>query len=204
MARAVTGRQRPSTFRAGGALVAALLCAGLGAGPLSAAPPPEMGAALEARGYVAVPMRRHGATHLAIEARVNGVPGTFILDTGAGRTVVDTAVQSRFDPDRAARAAGRATGAGAGGMAIAALPGNRLRIGDYRDDAFTLHFLALDHVNAAFSQRGEAPVAGVVGADVLERGGAIIDYPNLRLYLRTPEAGGPAPASSSPSSSEQR
>mgnify|MGYP007030192880 CR=1 FL=1 len=41
------------------------------------------------------------------------------------------------------------------------------------------------------------------GADVLERGGAIIDYPNLRLYLRNPGARGGG-ASSSPSISEQR
>ncbi|MET0327267.1 MAG: retropepsin-like aspartic protease [Luteimonas sp.] len=158
---------------------------------------------LEADGYTAIPMTRHGDAHLTIDARVNGEDGRFILDTGAGRTVIDRAVQSRFDQGRATVAAGQATGAGSGGLAIAALPGNRLRIGDYRDDAFTVHFLALDHVNAAFASRGEAPVAGVLGADVLERGGAVIDYPNLRLYLRNPDAGGTAAGSPS-NSSEQR
>lgn len=164
---------------------------------------PRVSAALESAGYTAIPMTRHGDAHLTVELHVNDVPGTFILDTGAGRTVIDRAAQSRFDEGREVVAGGVATGAGGSGLAIAALPGNRLRIGDYHDDAFNVHFLALDHVNAAFSQRGQAPVDGVIGADVLVRGGAVIDYPNMRLYLRNPDAGGSA-ASSSPSSSEQR
>ncbi|VXB34547.1 conserved exported hypothetical protein [Luteimonas sp. 9C] len=180
--------------------LAALLC-----GPHALAretAPTALARALAPAGYTAVPMTRHGDAHLTVSVRINDVAGTFILDTGAGRTVIDRAAQSRFDQGRATRAGGRATGAGGSGMAIRALPGNRLRIGDYRDDAFTVHFLALDHVNAAFSQRGEAPVDGVIGADILERGGAVIDYPNLRLYLRTPAAA--QPAASSPSSNEQR
>jgi len=180
--------------------LAALLCSL----PVAAreAAPTALAAALTPAGYTAVPMTRHGDSHLTVDVRVNDVAGTFILDTGAGRTVIDRAAQSRFDEGRDVVAGGQATGAGGTGMAISALPGNRLRIGDYRDDAFTVHFLALDHVNAAFSQRGEAPVDGVIGADILERGGAVIDYPNLRLYLRTPAAADAA--ASSPSSSEQR
>ena len=186
-------------------VLATVLMALLLAVPAAAQPPVHAGmaASLEAGGYSAVPMTRHGDAHLVIEARINDVPATFILDTGAGRTVIDRAVQSRFDGGRDTRDAGRATGAGASGMAVASLTGNRLRIGSYRDDAFTVHFLALDHVNAAFANRGEAPVAGVLGADVLERGGAVIDYPNLRLYLRNPDADGNAAASPS-HSSEQR
>jgi len=180
------------------------LAALLGGLPVAAREPAPtaLAAALTAAGYKAVPMTRHGDSHLTVDVRVNDVAGTFILDTGAGRTVIDRAAQSRFDEGRDVMAGGQATGAGGTGMAISALPGNRLCIGDYRDDAFTLHFLALDHVNAAFSQRGEAPVDGVIGADILERGGAVIDYPNLRLYLRTPAAADAA--ASSPSSSEQR
>ncbi|NYZ63151.1 retropepsin-like aspartic protease [Luteimonas deserti] len=183
-----------------GALAAALACT-----PVAAqnAVPAGVATALEAGGYASVPMRRHGDAHLTVEMRVNDVPGVFILDTGAGRTVIDRAAQSRFDEGRAAVAGGVATGAGGAGVAIEALPDSRLRIGDYRDEAFTVHVMPLDHVNAAFVRRGEAAVDGVLGADVLERGGAVIDYPNLRLYLRNPDAGRGA-ASSSPSISEQR
>ena len=194
-------RLRPS-FAPG---AAALLAAALVCTPVAAqnAVPPDVAAALEAGGYAAVPMRRHGDAHLTVRMQLNGVPGVFILDTGAGRTVLDRAAQSRFDGGRTPVSGGVATGAGGAGVAIAALPDSRLRIGDYRDEAFTVHVMPLDHVNAAFVRRGEAAVDGVLGADVLERGGAVIDYPNLRLYLRNPGARGGG-ASSSPSISEQR
>ena len=183
-------RLRPS-FAPG---AAALLAAALVCTPVAAqnAVPPDVAAALEAGGYAAVPMRPHGDAHLTVRMQLNGVPGVFILDTGAGRTVLDRAAQSRFDGGRTPVSGGVATGAGGAGMAIAALPDSRLRI-----------VMPLDHVNAAFVRRGEAAVDGVLGADVLERGGAVIDYPNLRLYLRNPDAGRGG-ASSSPSISEQR
>ncbi|WP_158238398.1 MULTISPECIES: retropepsin-like aspartic protease [Luteimonas] len=184
------------------AALVALLLACLPAA-VGAAVPAEVAAALEAGGYQAVRMTRHGDAHLTIDVRVNDVPGTFILDTGAGRTVIDRAAQSRFDDGRRVTSGGQATGAGGGNLAIGTLPRSRLRIGDYRDDAFTVHFLALDHVNAAFARRGEAPVDGVVGADVLERAGAVIDYPNLRLYLRNPDAGASADASPTSSSGQR-
>ena len=189
--------------RAPGLLLAALLCVSAFLPAAAQNPvPARVASTLEAAGYSAIPMTRHGDAHLTVEARLNDVAGTFILDTGAGRTVVDRAAQSRFDEGRATVAGGQATGAGGSGLAIAALPGSRLRIGGYRDDAFTVRFLALDHVNAAFAHRGEAPVAGVIGADVLERGGALIDYPNMRLYLRNPDADGAAAASPSHNSEQ--
>ena len=195
--------RRSRLVRATAGVAFAAMCACL---PVSAQDAASAGpaAALATAGYSAVPMKRHGDSHLTVDVLVNGVPGTFILDTGAGRTVIDRAAQSRFDEGREVVAGGQATGAGGSGLDISALPGNRLRIGDYRDEAFTVHFLALDHVNAAFLQRGEAAVDGVIGADVLERGGAVIDYPHLQLHLRNPDAGAGAPAPSSPSSSEQR
>lgn len=186
------------------AVMRGALCALLACMPAaSMAAPPGIAATLEADGYAAVPMTRHGDAHVTVAVHINGAPGTFILDTGAGRTVIDLAAQARFDEGRAVTGGGRATGAGGSGLAVGALPGSRLRIGRYRDEAFTVHFLALEHVNAAFAQRGEAPVDGVIGADVLERGGAVIDYPNMRLYLRSP-GGSKAAAPPSPASSEQR
>ena len=122
-------RLRPS-FAPG---AAALLAAALVCTPVAAqnAVPPDVAAALEAGGYAAVPMRRHGDAHLTVRMQLNGVPGVFILDTGAGRTVLDRAAQSRFDEGRTPVSGGVATGAGGAGMAIAALPDSRLRIGDH-------------------------------------------------------------------------
>lgn len=42
----------------------------------------------------------------------------------------------------------------------------------------------LDHVNNAFKKVGIAEIDGVIGADILIRGKAVIDYEKLILYLK--------------------
>ncbi len=44
--------------------------------------------------------------------------------------------------------------------------------------------MPLDHINNAFKQMGIEEVDGVIGADILTTGKAIIDYANLILYLK--------------------
>lgn len=44
---------------------------------------------LVAQGYKAIALTKLGIGHLVMKASVNGVDGTFILDTGAGGTVID-------------------------------------------------------------------------------------------------------------------
>jgi len=46
----------------------------------------------------------------------------------------------------------------------------------------------LSHVTQARAQRGEPPVDAVLGADVFENHGAVIDYSTSSLYLRAGRA----------------
>ncbi|HET6767050.1 MAG TPA: hypothetical protein VFH08_06620, partial [Chitinophagaceae bacterium] len=45
---------------------------------------------LTSMGYIAIPFRQNITGLLLINARINDVDGVYILDSGAGRTVVDT------------------------------------------------------------------------------------------------------------------
>lgn len=49
---------------------------------------------------------------------------------------------------------------------------------------FKIHLMSLDHINNAFRQLNLKEIDGVIGADMLTQGKAIIDYENLVLYLR--------------------
>lgn len=42
----------------------------------------------------------------------------------------------------------------------------------------------LDHMNTAFKQHGLEEIDGVIGAELLLSGKAIIDYANMILYLK--------------------
>ena len=45
--------------------------------------------------------------------------------------------------------------------------------------------LDLSHVNTALTEHHAEAVDGIIGADILEKGKAIIDYNKHILYLRT-------------------
>ena len=42
----------------------------------------------------------------------------------------------------------------------------------------------LSHVNTALENHGAKTVEGIIGADILDKGKAIIDYKKKRLYLK--------------------
>lgn len=140
---------------------------------------------LDLRGYVAIPLAQLSSGHLVVQARLNDVPGTFVLDTGAGRTVVELARQRKFRLGRLDATPASAIGAGAGGVAVRVSRGNRLRIGGYANDRFAVVLMQLTQVNLAFVRDGHAAIDGVIGADVLRWGAAVIDVPRNVLYLKS-------------------
>ena len=45
---------------------------------------------LEAKGYIKIPLTLTNTNHFELEATINGIPGRFILDTGASSTCIGT------------------------------------------------------------------------------------------------------------------
>lgn len=148
------------------------------------------------RGFSAIGLTRAATGHLLVHASINGVSGRFVLDTGAGRSVIESSQQQKFRltaPDRA-----RTTAIGAGGsVPMRVSHGNQLQIGGYADASFTAYLMPLEHVNLAFASRGLKRIDGVIGADVLRDGKAVIDYGNATLYLRPRGLAGAAPGTDS-------
>ncbi len=148
--------------------------------------PPE---ALSLQGYSSIALTRLKSGHLVLQARINGVPGRFVLDTGAGRSVIEAARHGKFKLARTDRKLAMATGAG-GDVPLRMSHGNRLQIGGYLDYGFTAYLMPLDQVNLAFLRRGDDGIDGVIGGDVLRSAHAVIDYAGRRLYLKPKGKGG--------------
>lgn len=142
------------------------------------------------RGAIVVPLARSKSGLLIARARINGVEGRFVIDTGASATVVETGAHRRLNmrlDDGDAR-----TGSGAGGrIRVHPSSGNTLQIGSHRVQAFDTVVMPLGQVNAAFTAAGDEPIDGVIGADVLRPVQAVIDYGRHVLYLRPPASTGP-------------
>ncbi len=121
--------------------------------------------------------------HLLIKASINGVKGNFILDTGASNSCVGFESVELFQLT-AKKSKTRAAGAGATGMFTQIAKNNTLQLGRWKETEFSLVVFDLSHVNEALQQYKAKPVHGIIGADILLQGKAIIDYYNHCLYLK--------------------
>jgi predicted aspartyl protease len=120
--------------------------------------------------------------HLTIKAKINGVQGLFILDTGASNSCVGFESVDFFKLE-ATKSKTKAAGAGATGMLTQVATDNHLKIGTWKCTDFKLVIFDLSHVNEALRQHKTKMVHGIIGADVLLHGNAIIDYASNSLYL---------------------
>ncbi|WP_264525992.1 retropepsin-like aspartic protease [Flavobacterium sp. N502536] len=121
--------------------------------------------------------------HLSIKAKINGVSGNFILDTGASNSCVGFESIERFELT-AKKSKTKASGAGGTGMLTQISKHNQLQLGRWKNANFSLVIFDLSHVNEALESYKTKPVQGIIGADVLLEGKAIIDYYNHYLYLK--------------------
>ncbi len=140
---------------------------------------------LKGRSYGAMHVSQLPTGHLWTEVAVNGVKGRFILDTGAGATVIESERKDKFKLQVGVDTT-QAYVAGSGpGMAAVTSEHNIIQIGTaYAAPSMTLHLLSLDKVNAAMRALGLPQVDGVLGADVLAASHAIIDYSGKIVYMK--------------------
>lgn len=142
----------------------------------------DLASFLEKKNYTQIKLSKLLTGHLSLSAKVNGIPATFILDTGAGGTVLETKQAQKFGLI-SANTNNKAAGAGGGDMELQATSIKSFVLDSYRLVDFTVYLMDLEHVNGALRQLGISEVDGVIGADILSQGKAIIDYSNMLLYL---------------------
>ena len=135
------------------------------------------------KGYTKIKLHLTKTNHFEIIAKINGQKGLFILDTGAssscvGFEAVDTFKLKAKDSDI------KAAGAGATDMLTQISEKNKIKIGKWKKDKVALILFNLTHVNTALITHNAQPVDGIIGADILKKGKAIIDYEKKYLYLK--------------------
>ncbi|MAW96337.1 MULTISPECIES: TIGR02281 family clan AA aspartic protease [unclassified Leeuwenhoekiella] len=135
------------------------------------------------KNYVRIPLKSVGTGHLKFDARINGVAGEFILDTGASNTCIgfeDLEHFKLFAEDSDIKAAG----AGAIDMLTQLSQNNQIEIGDWSTNKASIVLFDLSHINTALTNHDAEPVSGIIGADILNQGDAVIDYQYECFYLK--------------------
>lgn len=135
------------------------------------------------KGYSKVKLKFTKTNHFEIKATINGVKGRFILDTGASNSCVGFEAIERFNL-KVKDSEIKAVGAGASDMLTQISTSNDLKVGKWKKNRVPLILFNLSHVNNGLIHHNADPVDGIIGADVLQKGKAIIDYEKKYLYLK--------------------
>lgn len=134
--------------------------------------------------YVRVKLNLTKTNHFEIKATINGIKGVFILDTGASNSCVGFEAAEKFTLKKVKDSKILAAGAGAIDMSTQVSKKNKLKIGRLKLEKITLVLFDLSHVNMALINHNSKPVDGIIGADILKKVKAIIDYDKKYLYLK--------------------
>ena len=138
---------------------------------------------LQKKKYKKVKFKVLKTQHLLITAKINGIKGNFILDTGASNSCVGLEGIEKFQLNTEISDT-KAAGAGATGMETQLSKSNLAQLNRWKFDSLNLVIFDMFHVNLALKQYKMKPVDGIIGADVLLQGKGIIDYYNHYLYLK--------------------
>lgn len=121
--------------------------------------------------------------HLIVKAKINGQKGCFILDTGASHTCVDLNKTNYFNLNIKKNKSPEALGVQETPVQTQQSKNNKMSIGRWQYAQKTIITIDLEHINQAFKSENIPPIDGIIGADLLVRANAIIDYGKQKLTL---------------------
>ena len=137
---------------------------------------------LKSKGYSSVKLIFLVTKHYLIEAKVNGIDGTFILDTGASNSCICTSLEDKFkvisneSKEKASSANSEMTN-------TKISKSNIIQIGKWEDKINLISF-DMNHINNALSQKKVSPIDGILGADILKKSNSILDYKSNKLFMK--------------------
>lgn len=123
--------------------------------------------------------------HIITEVTLFDKTFKLVIDTGASKTVLDktTLLESGIAEDNFENTDILSTGLGTNTMESFMLTIPEIKLHDWKINNFTVAVLDLSSINFAYNQIGLEPVIGVLGGDILQQYGAIIDYKKQTLTL---------------------
>ncbi|POZ63207.1 aspartyl protease family protein [Chromobacterium alticapitis] len=134
-----------------------------------------------------VPLTKQANGFVAVKARLNGVDGRFLLDSGASMTCVDRKQAARFGLENEGTA--QTSHGSAGATEIKRVADKQLEWGGrLAADKLAVYLTDFDAINQGLAEEGIAAVDGVIGMDVLSAQHAVLDYGQQQLRLRNDAA----------------
>ena len=137
---------------------------------------------LKKSGYSSLKLIFLETKHYLIEAKINGVNGRFILDSGASSSCICTSLEDKFKVTSKENKE-KASSATSQMKHTKISRSNAIQIGKWNSKTSLITF-DMSHINNALSEKKINPIDGIIGADILQRSKAILDYKSNKLYLK--------------------
>lgn len=138
---------------------------------------------MEGQNFERIPLKKLNTGHYKLSIKINNKKGDFILDTGASTSCIGFESASYFILNTVESEI-KAAGAGAIDMETKIAINNQLEIGRLKLNNQDIILFDLSHVNSALHQVDENGIHGILGADLLKRLRAVIDYGRNCLYIK--------------------
>jgi len=124
--------------------------------------------------------------HCLVDGAVNGNPLLMVLDTGASRSCFDIAFLQQFVAEQAIqRNDSMTSGIGTNSLNSFITILDQFSMGSFILEKYQAVGLDLTHIHEAYKQVGLPQVNGIIGADILARHHAIIDYRKREITLNS-------------------
>ena len=137
---------------------------------------------LKNKSYFKIKLHMVKSNHFTLISKINGVKGVFILDTGASSSFVDLKLKDKYNL-KLETSKMETNGAGPEKLMTLVSKNNSIKVGEWACKKFQIALIDLSNINDVFKSIETSPVDGIVGADILKKGNAIIDYEKKYLYL---------------------
>ena len=137
---------------------------------------------LKNKGYCSVNLFFLKTKHYLIEAKINGINGKFILDSGASNSCVCITQENKFklETKKSKISASSATSE----MSNTSISNKNLVSISKWENTIDLVTFNMSHINKTFNEKEIESVDGIIGADLLKKSKAVLDYKSNKLYLK--------------------
>ena len=137
---------------------------------------------LKSIGYISVKLKLLKTNHYLLKACINGVEGKFILDSGASSSCICLSLENKFKIDSKKNKI-KASSATSNMEDTRLSKNNTIELRKWRSK-INLVSIDMTHINSVLNEKVTESVDGIIGADVLKKSKAVIDYESNKLYLK--------------------
>ena len=143
------------------------------------------------RRYIEVPLQlldiEGEGFHIMVKGMIHGKEASFLIDTGASRSVFDpNTIVTYIEDIQFEKKEGMSAGVGSSDLESATFVIDSLTIGSIEIKDYEGVALDLENIHEMYTKLGLPHIDGIIGGDLLQKNKAVINYRSKKLRLTPP------------------